>query len=110
VRVRDVVVYHTAPGPGAAALASGIQSGEFDAVVFTSPSTLRFASEAVEALRLRTGGPRIIICIGSTTGRAARELGLVPNGVAATQSVGGIVETLERCFATGLRAPALTTH
>jgi hydroxymethylbilane synthase len=97
--VRAVVAYHTVPGAGIAALASRIALGELDAIVFASPSSVRFAAGALRDARLRYGTLPVIACIGPTTARAARELGFPPDAVATSQSVGGIVETLERCLA-----------
>ncbi|MEX2179508.1 MAG: hydroxymethylbilane synthase [Gemmatimonadaceae bacterium] len=103
--VRDVVVYRTIAGTGAADLAALVRSGQLDAIVFTSPSSIRFARGIVDAMRDATDAP-VVACIGATTARAARDAGLEPDVEPATQSVGAIVEALERRFAVA-RAQAL---
>jgi hydroxymethylbilane synthase len=95
--VRDVVVYHTVAGPGVEELAPRVRDGTLDAVVFTSPSSVRFAADVLATRAASNDGPAIV-CIGPTTARAARELGIEPDAQAETQSVGGIVEALERCL------------
>lgn len=100
VVVVDVETYRTLPAAGIIALASLVGSGDLDAVVFTSPSSVRAAEGAMRAAI----SPRpAILCIGRTTALAAREAGCPPTAVATTQTVGGIVEALEQLFA----APAL---
>lgn len=105
--VRDVVVYRTVPGVGVADLVSRTRAGTLDAIVFTSPSSVRFAADIV-ASHVRSANRPAIVSIGPTTARAARELGLEPDAEAKTQSVGGIVEALERCLAARDRAPVLS--
>lgn len=107
--VREVVVYRTVPGDGAKRLASGLKANEFDAVVFSSPSSVSFSGDALELLRLRVDRRPLIICIGSTTGNAAEGLGITVDSVAEMQTIGGIVESLERAFLVD-PAPAISTH
>jgi hydroxymethylbilane synthase len=107
--VREIVVYRTVPGDGATRLTSGLKANEFDAVVFGSPSSIRFSGDALELLRLRVDRRPLIICIGSTTSEAAESLGITADCVAAMQTVGGIVESLERAFLVNL-SPAISTH
>lgn len=97
-RVRAVVIYRTVPGSGIADLRSRMSAGRLDAVVFASPSSIRFAADALADARAIAGSLPLLVCIGATTAGAARELGFVPDAVAATQSVGGIVEALECCI------------
>lgn len=106
--VREIVVYRTVPGDGARRLASGLRANEFDAVVFSSPSSIRFSADALELLRLREDRQPLIICIGPTTSEAAAGLGITADSVAAMQTAGGIVESLERAFLANL-APAVST-
>ena len=102
-RVRDVVVYRTVAGPGVVELAARVRQGTLDAIAFTSPSSVRFAADIFATCSESNGRPAIV-SIGPTTARAARELGLDPDAEARTQSVGGIIEALERCLATRERA------
>lgn len=96
--VREVVVYRTTSGPGVDDLIARARGRQLDAVVFASPSSVRYAAQAVGALLDADDRP-VVVCIGATTARAARELGLDPIE-SASQSVGALVETLERAFAT----------
>ena len=97
-RVIAATAYRTLPGRGAEMLATLVRDGQLDAVVFTSPSTLRMAPVAVgELVRLGERAP-VAVCIGPTTASAARAAGLTSIAEARTQSVGGIVEALERVF------------
>jgi hydroxymethylbilane synthase len=102
-RVRDVVVYRTVAGPGVVELAARVRQGTLAAIAFTSPSSVRFAAD-IFATHSESNGRPAIVSIGPTTARAARELGLDPDAEARTQSVGGIVEALERCLAARERA------
>jgi hydroxymethylbilane synthase len=107
--VRDVVVYRTVAGLGVRELASCMRNGTVDAVVFTSPSSVRFAAEVfTTGPQAAPDGRPAIVSIGPSTTRAMRELGLFRDAEAATQSVGGIVEALERCVTARNRAPALS--
>lgn len=107
--VRDVVVYRTVAGPGVRELASCVRNGTVDAMVFTSPSSVRFAAEIFTTDPQAAPDERPgIVSIGPSTTRAMRELGLVRDAEAATQSVGGIVEALARCVTARDRAPALS--
>jgi uroporphyrinogen-III synthase len=105
--VRDIVVYHTVAGPGVAELGSRVRDGTLAAIVFTSPSSVRFASNILVTQSVSSERPAIA-CIGPTTAHAARALGLEPDAVATTQSVGGIVEALERCLSARERPTALS--
>jgi hydroxymethylbilane synthase len=108
--VRDVVVYRTVAAEGQSELAARVRDGSVDAVVFTSPSSVRFATGVLDAVRLAHSGRPAIVCIGPTTERAARDIGLEPDAVAATQSVGGIVEALERSLAAREHGSAILAH
>ena len=97
VEARDVVVYRTVAGAGAQQLAQLVRAGDVDAIVFTSPSSVRLAKGIGDAVRDARPAP-VLVCIGGTTARAAQDVGLPPAGASSTQSVGGIVEALERAF------------
>ena len=102
VHVDDPVVYRTVRAPNADELAGLVRDGRVDAIIFTSPSSVRFARGLVTTVRAAERGGWVaptIVCIGPTTARAARDAGLEPHVVAETQSVGGIVEALERWYA-----------
>jgi hydroxymethylbilane synthase len=107
-RVWDVVAYRTMPGAGIAELESRMRDGQIDAVIFMSPSSVRFAADILGARATSSERP-VIACVGSTTADAVREIGLEPDAVPATPSVGAIVEALERCFAARDRPAALSS-
>lgn len=107
VRVRDVVVYRTTAGPGASELSSLVRLGHLDAIVFTSPSSVRFSVGLVDAMRVAPYPRPAIVCIGPTTVRAVRDVGLEPDAEAVTQSVGGIIESLERSLSARRRVVEL---
>ena len=104
-RVSDVIAYRTVPGPGAAALEAAVREGTLDAVIFMSPSSVRFTGDTLVAARPSSLRPAIA-CVGGTTAAAVREIGIEPDIVAATASVGGIVEALMRYF-TAVSKPAM---
>lgn len=103
-RVETVTVYRTAPGPGVDELRRRLASGQLDALLFASPSSIAFAADALVEARAVAGSLPPVVCIGPTTARAARDLGIPPDAVAGRQSVGGIVEALEACLAARGRA------
>jgi uroporphyrinogen-III synthase len=90
----DVVeAYRTVDGPGlAAAVREALTEGTADALVLTSASVAeRVRSDMGEATlpaHVR------VVAIGSTTARAAKELGLTPAIVAAKPNYDGILEAL----------------
>lgn len=87
--VHEVPAYRNSlPGSEPAALAR-VRAGGYDALVFTSPSTVRnFVALA--------GAPagKAVVCIGPTTAAAARRAGLEGVATAAEASSGGLVEAL----------------
>lgn len=101
--VREVVVYRTVEGPGVEDLAACARTGRLDAVVFASPSSVRFAKTAIETFLSAANGAPVVICIGPTTARAARESGLDVVEASST-SVGGLVEGLERALTARLQS------
>lgn len=107
-RVSAAVAYRTIPGDGDDALAQLVRDDAVDAVVFTSPSTLRFASAAVAEIMKRGNNAPSIVCIGPTTCAAARSAGIVDVIEARTPATGGIVEALEHAL--GDRARQLVSR
>lgn len=96
--VDEVVAYRTvAAGPDPEALAE-IRRG-VDAVLFTSPSTLRNFDEMTEG-RLRSG-PALVACIGPVTAEAARALGYEVALVPADHSMEGLIESLANYWQAG---------
>jgi hydroxymethylbilane synthase len=94
-RVDRVVVYRTVEGEGVAALREQLRAGALDVLIFASPSSIAPVAEAVADAPARP----ILVCVGPTTARYARSVGLEPDVVAATPSTGGIVDALQRYLA-----------
>lgn len=99
--VEDVIAYRTVQGSGARELAALVRTGDVDAILFMSGSSIRRLLDALHAegvtATLRTLGPAVI-CVGPETERVAREVGLSVSAVAVEQSVAGVVDALERWF------------
>jgi hydroxymethylbilane synthase len=97
-RVRDVIAYHTVPGEGIPDLEKALISGDVDAIVFASPSSVRFAAEGIERARNIGCAVPALVCIGSTTARAVHDLAFDVAATAATPATGDIVEAVERAL------------
>jgi uroporphyrinogen III methyltransferase/synthase len=82
----------------AAAVRARFAAGEVDAVVFTSPSTVRHFLDLLPGVALE--GVRVA-CIGPVTAAAARERGLAVAAVAPVQSA----RSLAGAVAAALQAP-----
>lgn len=98
----SVVFYRTVPAAGCAGVARDAGQGAYDAVVFTSPSTLRCLLEGAGAERealLDVLRCKKNVAIGSVTARAMTEAGLPPATVAFAPTDGEIADAVERAFA-----------
>lgn len=104
IHVRDVVAYRTVQAPDAGLLSRLLRAAAVDAVVFASPSAIAFASGAIEAIQALGDRAPLIVCIGPLTAAAARTAGIANVVEARTQTVGGIVEALERALASAADA------
>ena len=89
--VDDVVAYRTVrAAPPAAEIRDMIKTGGFDAVAFTSPSTVRNLVGIAGKPHART----IIACIGPSTKAAAEEVGLRVDVVPEVADVPMLVDAL----------------
>jgi uroporphyrinogen-III synthase len=101
VEVDAVPFYRSVPAPGVAAVAADLARGRYDAVVFTSPSSLRFLVEAdpdavgSALARLRR------VAIGPTTAAALARRGWPADSVASTPDDDGITSAVLDVFETG---------
>jgi hydroxymethylbilane synthase len=95
--MREVVAYETVPAADAGRLAALVREGAVDAVVFTSPSSVTFAAGIGDAMRALGGDAPIALSMGPSTTRAAADAGIAADEP-PTQTVGALVETLERLF------------
>jgi uroporphyrinogen III methyltransferase/synthase len=97
--VDDVTAYRTVrAAPPAAEIRDAIKSGGFDAVLFTSSSTVRNLVGIAGKPHART----VVACIGPKTAETARELGLRVDVQPETANVPSLVEALAD-FAVELR-------
>ena len=101
--VDDVTAYRTVrAAPPVAETREAIKSGGFDAVLFTSSSTVR----NLVGIAGKPHESTVIACIGPKTVETAQEHGLTVHVRAATPSVAALVEALAD-YADGLRAESL---
>ncbi|MEI8261557.1 MAG: bifunctional uroporphyrinogen-III C-methyltransferase/uroporphyrinogen-III synthase [Actinomycetes bacterium] len=101
--VEDVTAYRTVrAAPPPVETREAIKSGGFDAVVFTSSSTVR----NLVGIAGKPPHTTIVACIGPQTAKAAEEHGLRVDVLAETSTVPGLVEALA-LHAEVLRASAL---
>ncbi|MDX6255575.1 MAG: uroporphyrinogen methyltransferase / synthase [Frankiales bacterium] len=101
--VDDVTAYRTVrAAPPAAETREAIKSGGFDAVLFTSSSTVR----NLVGIAGKPHESTVIACIGPKTVETAQEHGLTVHVRAATPSVAALVEALAT-YADGLRAESV---
>jgi len=94
--------YRTVEAREAAEIAADIARGEYDAIVFTSPSSLAclLASGRAGVVSLRLGlGLAKLVTIGPVTAAAVEAAGFSVAAVAHSPSAEGIVSALLRAFA-----------
>ncbi len=100
--VEDVTAYRTVrAAPPPVETREAIKSGGFDAVVFTSSSTVR----NLVGIAGKPHHSTIVACIGPQTAKAAEEHGLRVDVLAETSTVPGLVQALAD-HAAALRASA----
>jgi uroporphyrinogen III methyltransferase/synthase len=101
--VDDVTAYRTVrAAPPPAPVRDAIKSGAFDAVVFTSSSTVR----NLVGIAGKPHPATVVACIGPATAKTAEEHGLRVDVLAAEASSAALVDALAE-YGTGLRASAL---
>jgi uroporphyrinogen III methyltransferase/synthase len=92
-RVTTVTAYRTATADTLSELPALLDRG-VGAVVFASPSAVRFSVQAAPAVAWPP-----IVCIGPVTAAEARRLGLSVAAIASEADSAGIVTALEHCVA-----------
>ena len=101
--VDDVTAYRTVrAAPPAAPVREAIKSGTFDAVVFTSSSTVR----NLVGIAGKPHASTVVACIGPATAKTAEEHGLRVDVLAPEASAGALVEALAE-YGAALRLAAL---
>lgn len=97
LRTDSVAFYRNVPAPELEGVVRDVSAGRFDAIVFTSPSTLErlLQSDFVPQDQLRTALRRSrLVAIGPVTARAIERAGLDPAAVADDPTD----ESLSRCI------------
>jgi uroporphyrinogen-III synthase len=96
--VHEVAVYRTVPASGEDPEAEAVRKGLYDAVTFTSASTVKGFVGMLgvpEGLR-ESAGPseHLVVCIGPVTAKACSELGMRVDVIAEDHSGPGLVDAL----------------
>lgn len=95
-----VTAYRTVPGPGVRDLIDPLCRRAIDAVVFSSPSTLRYLIDGMEQFGIARSVARALfdgvalIAIGPTTAQALRDEGLPMAAQAPSPALEGVVEAV----------------
>jgi uroporphyrinogen III methyltransferase/synthase len=97
--VVEVPVYRTVTGTPDAEVLAEVRAGRFDAVTFTSGSTVEgfvtlVGRPAALGLDGAAGGEKVVACIGPETAEAARTAGFRVDVTAREQSARGLVQAL----------------
>jgi uroporphyrinogen III methyltransferase/synthase len=101
--VDDVTAYRTVrAAPPPAPVRDAIKAGSFDAVVFTSSSTVR----NLVGIAGKPHPSTVVACIGPATAKTAEEHGLRVDVLAAEPNAAALVDALAE-YGTGLRASAV---
>ncbi|KQX66186.1 uroporphyrinogen-III synthase [Angustibacter sp. Root456] len=101
--VDDVTAYRTVrAAPPAAEIREAIKTGKFDAVVFTSSSTVR----NLVGIAGKPHASTVVACIGPATAKTAEEHGLRVDVLAPEASAAALVDALAE-YGAGLRLAAL---
>ncbi|MCH9011326.1 MAG: uroporphyrinogen-III C-methyltransferase [Chloroflexi bacterium] len=95
--VDEVTAYQTVTPADTARIARDIVSKGVDVATFTSSSTVRNLSRAMNG-ELEMLSQATIACIGPITADAAREVGLAPDIVSNEHTIPGLVDALEAYF------------
>jgi uroporphyrinogen III methyltransferase / synthase len=106
VDVDIVAAYETKPAPAGAVqtLARDLETRAIDAVTFTSGSTVRELCSALAPRAKDLLEGTTVAAIGPVTADVAREEGLRVDVVAGEYTVAGLIEALERHFASRARS------
>lgn len=97
--VREVPFYRTVPADDCGEIAAEIAAGNYDSVVFTSPSTLQCLLQSVGRARgefVKTLASLKTVAIGSVTAAAMHAEGVVPGAVADAPTDSSIADAVVR--------------
>ena len=95
--VEEITAYHTVTPADTARNAQDILSKGVDVATFTSSSTVRNLSSAMNG-ELNLLSQATIACIGPITADAAREVGLAPDIISDEHTIPGLVNALEAYY------------
>jgi uroporphyrinogen-III synthase len=101
-QVQAIAFYRTIAAPGLAQLGADIEAGRYDAVLFSSPSTLQYllaASGERRAHLVAALGRTRIAAIGRFTARALEQAGLEARSVAAEPTEESVARSILALFA-----------
>ena len=99
VEVDAVAFYRTVPAADVESIARDVARGDYDGIVFSSPSSLRFLLGATDSVKTAMG--RVTrVAIGSTTAAALEEARFPAHAVAARPDDAGVEQAVVRAFAT----------
>lgn len=109
--VDEVVAYRTVEAPGASRepLAEAFAAGPFDALVFTSGSTVRGLLALLTPQQRRMALRSVACCIGPTTAQVARECGFGRVAEAPLQSAAALAEIIAAALPEPPAAEAVVT-
>lgn len=101
--VDEVAVYRTVPAPTDTPEAEAVAEGRFDAVTFTSASTVEgfqgmFPDIVGGILASDTTGAPFVACIGPVTASACEEAGMKVDVIAAEHTTDGLLRALASLF------------
>ena len=95
VAVDSIAFYENRrPGVDDGALRAALVSGEFDALTFSSPSTVDHFLEGLDPASREAAGRVMIAAIGRTTARHLDQVGLPATVIAAKPEAGAMVQAL----------------
>lgn len=93
--VHAVPAYETIPAALDDQVARDVRTGAFDAITFTSASSVANFAAAIGDVSAIAGAK--VACIGPSTATAATELGMRVDAVAAEQTLDGLVRAVINC-------------
>lgn len=99
----EVAVYRTVPAETDTPEAEAVSSGRFDAVTFTSASTVEgfagmFPDLVKGSLAAGNAGPPFVACIGPITSAACGEMGMKVDVVATEHTTDGLLRAVASLF------------
>lgn len=98
-KVTNLCAYRTLEAASISTLEQALAAG-IDAVTFTSASTVHHFMNLLDRARRRLDSSVAVFCIGPVTAGAAREHGLIIQGIAEEHTIPGLAEAIVKYYAT----------